>query len=314
MPKRPPAPPGQPPRFSAPTAERRRSIVVLGGRGLGLRDVYHWLLSVKWRTLFAIAAALYLALNLAFGAAFFFAGGVENAGADSFLDHFFFSVQTFATIGYGAMFPKSPLAHWLVTFESLVGLFASAMVTGMVFARFARPTAKLVWSQVACISDREGTPTFMFRVANERMNFVAEAHVRLALIREEVTVEGERIRRVHDLQLTRDTSPAFTLSWTVMHPITPGSPLYGCTVESLERQQAQILITLTGLDETLMQTIYARHGYLPADLRFGTRFVDVIGPRGSDGRVVLDYRKFDDVAPSPLNRERLGLVVGDGAE
>jgi inward rectifier potassium channel len=180
-------------------------------------------------------------------------------------------------------------------------------VTGLVFARFARPTAKLLWSKVACISDREGTPTFMFRVANERMNFVADAHVRLALIREELTTEGERIRKVHDLQLTRDTSPAFTLSWTVMHPITPSSPLYGCTQETLEKQTAQILITLTGLDETLMQTIYARHGYMPEDLRFGTRFVDVIAPRASDGRVVLDYTRFDDVLPAPLSTEKLGL-------
>jgi inward rectifier potassium channel len=216
-------------------------------------------------------------------------------------------VQTFATIGYGAMFPKAAAAHWLVTVESLLGLFATAMVTGLVFARFARPTAKLLWSKVACISDREGTPTFMFRVANERMNFVADAHVRLALIREEFTTEGERIRKVHDLQLTRDTSPAFTLSWTVMHPITPSSPLYGCTRETLEKQTAQILITLTGLDETLMQTIYARHGYMPEDLRFGARFVDVIAPRASDGRVVLDYTKFDDVLPSPLSPEKLGL-------
>ena len=295
------------PRLFAPSEERRRSLLVIGGQPYGVRDLYHSLLATSWTRLIGLVTVLFLVLNALFGTGYMLAGGVTNADPNSFADHFFFSIQTFGTIGYGNMFPQSTAAEVLMTVESLISLFANAMVTGLAFARFARPTARATWSKVACICDREGVPTLIIRVANERLNHVVDAVMKVAVIRAEVTKEGESLRRVIDLPLVRSSSPSFILTWMTMHPITKDSPLYGMTVAQLAAAQAEIIVTLTGLDETLGQTIHSRTSYLPSELRYGQRFADVIGEQ-REGKRVIDLTKFHDTVPTPLSREAMGLA------
>ncbi|MER2563595.1 MAG: ion channel [Myxococcaceae bacterium] len=301
-----PSAPPPPVRLFAPSEERRRSLTVVGGHPYGVRDLYHSLLAASWKQVIGLVTLVFLLINALFGLAYWAVGGIANADPASFKDHFFFSIHTFGTIGYGSMYPQSTPAEVLMTAEALTSLFMNAFVTGLAFARFARPTARATWSKVACICDREGVPTLVIRVANERLNHVVDASMKVAVIRAEVTKEGERLRRVVDLTLARSTSPSFILTWMAMHPITKESPLYGMTPEQLAASESEIIVTLTGLDETLGQTIHSRTSYLPNEIRYGQRFVDVIGGN-RNGKRVVDLTKFHDTTPSPLTLEAMGL-------
>jgi inward rectifier potassium channel len=295
--------------FANPEA-RRRQLLVLGGNPPGLKDVYHYLLRTSWTVVIGWAVLLFMTLNLMFGTGYFLLGGVTNA--HDFTDCFFFSVQTLATIGYGTMYPQSVPAELLMTVEALAGLLMSAMMTGLAFAKFSRPRARVLWSKICVVSDRDGVPTMMFRVANERMNHIVEANIRVAVLRSEVTQEGERLRKVVDLPLQRSSTPSFILSWTVMHPIVPGSPLYGMTGETMVANQSEIVLTLTGLDETLGQTIHSRASYIPSEIHWAARFDDILGKVTDDGRRIIDYTKFHESKPAKLNWEKLGVEIPVG--
>lgn len=291
-------------RLFATEAQRRNQLQVINGARTRLSDVYYLLIRARWRSVFAFVTLCYLTLNAAFGLAYWGLGGVQGTDG-GYLDHFFFSVQTFGTIGYGAMYPLGKATQWLMVVESVCSLFLTAMVTGLVFAKFARPTARVLWSSTAVISDREGVPTLMFRMANERLNHVVDATLHAAVVRAERTSEGESIRRVVDLQLVRNSSPTFILTWTAMHAITRDSPLYGLTQEGLAAQQAEIVLTLMGLDDTIMQTIHSRTSFLPHEVMFGKKFCDVIGQ--VSGRRVLDYGRLHDLAPAKLTWSLMGV-------
>jgi inward rectifier potassium channel len=231
--------------------------------------------------------------------------GIENAQPGSFKDAFFFSVQTMASIGYGAMYPRTLYANFLVTIESLVGLLGIAMGSGLMFARFSRPTARVLFSRVAVISRYDGVPTLMFRAANQRRNFIVEAQINVTMVRNEINREGEFMRRFYDLKLVRSHTPIFALSWTVMHPIDETSPLYGATLETLAQTETDIVITLIGLDETVSQNIHTRHSFSDKEILWNMRFVDIFtSDRRQDGRRLIDYTRFHDVVPE-------GLGTGD---
>jgi len=194
------------------------------------------------------------------------------------------------------MYPKTDYANVLVTIEALVGLMGLAMGTGLMFARFSRPTARVLFSGVAIIAPLNGVPTLMFRAANERRNQILEAQMGVSLLRNEVTAEGESMRRFYDLKLLRSQTRNFSLTWTVMHQIDESSPLYGETPESLAETETDIVITLTGLDETVSQTVHARHYYMTEEILWNMRFVDILS-RKPDGRRMIDYTRFHDVTP-----------------
>lgn len=261
------------------------------------RDPYHLLLTIPWHGFLALTGLAYVAINTLFALAYL-AGGdcIANAKHGSFADAFFFSVQTLASIGYGAMYPRTTYANVVVTLEALIGLLAISMNAGLAFARFTRPTARVIFSRVAVIAPYDGVPTLMFRTANQRRNQILEAQMRVYLMRDEVSAEGQKMRRFYDLNLLRSQTPSFTLTWTVMHAIDEGSPLYGETADSLSRMQATIVISLSGIDETVAQTIHARHSYSPLDIVWNRRFVDIFS-NTADGHRYIDYTHFHHVQP-----------------
>ena len=259
-------------------------------------DIYHYLLKAPWPYLMLIIALTFAGMNAIFAIAYMIDKGIENARPDSFADAFFFSVQTMATIGYGKMWPDSLVANVLVSFEALLGLVGLAMVTGLVFAKFSHPSARVRFSTVAVVHPRDGVPCLMFRMANVRANRIVEANVHVVFARQETTREGETLRRFYDLALERDRSALFTLSWTVIHRIVEGSPLYGSTPESLEKVDAEIVVSVVGLDETFAQTVHARTSYLPDQIIWGARFADILR-RGGRGIARIDYTRFDEVIP-----------------
>lgn len=278
-------------------SNRRFDVVRKGVSHSHWRDPYHIMLTMNWSSFFALTVVSYVLTNTLF-ALLYLAGGdsIKNARPGSFLDAFFFSVQTMATIGYGAMYPQTDYANLLVSIEALIGLLGVAMVTGLMFARFSRPTARVIFSRVAVIAPHNGMPTLMLRVANERRNQILEAQIGLSLLRDEVTTEGYFMRRFYDLKLVRSQTRIFALSWMVMHVIDENSPLYGQTPESLEEAQTDIIVTLTGIDETVSQTVHARHYYVTDEILWNMHFVDIFTKK-SDGRRVLDLHRFHEVTP-----------------
>ena len=199
-----------------------------------------------------------------------------------------------ATIGYGSMYPRTDYANNIVCIQALFGLWGVAMITGLAFARFSKPTARVIFSRVAVIAPFNGVSTLMYRTANQRSNQILEAQQRVTLIRDEVTSDGDYMRRFYDLQLVRSQSPIFALTWTVMHVIDENSPLYKLTPKDLVEQQAEIVVTLTGLDETVSQTIHARHSFVASEILWDMRFVDIL-LRSPEGKRVVDYTRFHEV-------------------
>ena len=261
------------------------------------RDPYHLLLTMPWSWFLGLVSLGYVVSTALYALAYMIGGdGIANARAGNFFDAFFFSIQTMASIGYGAMYPKSDYANTLVAIESLVGLMVLAMGTGLAFARFSRPTARVVFSQVAVVAPFDGVPTLMFRVANKRRNQILEAQLRLSLVRDEINAEGQFIRRFYELKLVRSQNPIFILTWLAMHPIDENSPLYGATPEMLATAETMLIVTLTGIDETVSQTIHDRHSYIAPEILWNHRFVDIIC-RKPDGQRFVDYSHFHNVEP-----------------
>ena len=267
-------------------------VVRVGDRPNLFADLYFHLIQGSWLTLLALLAGSYVLVNVIFAALYLLdPGGVQNLPRSSLLQAFFFSVQTMATVGYGTMAPRSTYAHLLSTVEAVLGLAGFAMATALMFAKFARPRANVLFSSVAVVTQFHGRPCLMFRAANTRGNEVVEAALSVAALMDEVSPEGIRLRRMHDLKLVRDRSLIFTLSWLVIHPLDEKSPLRGCDAEELARRRVVVIATMTGFDSTFAQTVHARHVYRARDLRWGQRFVDVLSAL-PDGRLQIDLTHF----------------------
>lgn len=275
------------------------NINIVGRPDTGLSDLYHALMRSSWRRLLGAVVLVYVLTNTAFALVYMaLADQVSNLPPGSFSAAFFFSVQTLATIGYGVMAPTGLAANIVVTVEALVGLLGVAMVSGLMFSRFSRPTARVLFSKVAVITPFNGTPTLMFRVANSRANQITDAVVSVTLTRDERSAEGAHTRRMYDLKLVRNRSPMFALSWTVYHPIDADSPLFGLAEEDLSRGAPMLMVTLNGVDDTFAQTVYARHAYTWRDIRWGHRFQDMIDV-GEDGQRVMHFQRIHESAPPP---------------
>ena len=237
-----------------------------------------------------------LGLDGVFAVVYYLSDGVAGARHGSFYDCFAFSGETLSTIGYGEMQPATPFAHFVVMVQAVVGLFVTALATGLVFAKFAQPSARIAFSKNVVIGPMDGVPTLSLRVGNERGNRILEAMIRVTFIKTEKLKEGGAFYRMHDLPLARERSPALTRSWVAMHPITEASYFHGATLESLESDELELLVTVIGTDDTSLQPVHARKRYLAKDFIFQSRFVDMLTIR-DDGTFVLDMRRFHDVEP-----------------
>ncbi len=269
----------------------------LGAAWSPFDDLYHSILNCAWWQFFAYVTVGLLSVNALFAIPYFLAdGAVANARPGSFEDAFFFSVQTMATIGYGGMAPATRLAHVVVTIESVVGTLATALITGATFAKFAKPTARVLFCEKVVVAPRHGVPHLMFRMANWRHNQIVEAQLRVSLLIDEVTPEGDTMRRPIEVPLVREKTAVFFLSFQAMHVIDEKSPFFGgeATIDRLKASGGSLFLTLTGMDETIGQNIHARYQYSLDDIVFGARFVDVISA-DEDGTRQIDYGKFHQI-------------------
>ena len=297
-------PPPQAATFSSAFRDREKVVV----RSLGVRrrlgsDAYHRLMQLRWRWLITLFALGFLVFNLAFAGLYWLdPGGLAvAAGTDAqvtpFWRDFFFSVTTVATIGYGNIYPASIFTQATVVIEITLGIIYFALTTGMAFARFSRPTARILFSDVMAVRTVDGVSSLMLRAANQRHNLIYEAQVRVSLIRDD-TFGGVTMRRFHDLSLVRDSNPVFALTWTVLHRIDADSPLRILLENPKAGKDMEIIVVLSGVDEISGQPIHARWGYTPDEIRWDARFVDILDLDDKGIRTV-DYSRFHDVEPAP---------------
>ncbi len=265
---------------------------------------YHTLLTTSWTRFIGILVVSYLLLNALFAGAFVACGPdalqgpypVGYAGA-GFARAFFFSVETFSTIGYGNIGPASMAANLVVTVEALVGLLWLALATGLLFARFSRPTAKILFSRTAVIAPYRGITGFEFRIANARSSQLIEVEATVMLARFED--DGARsVRRFYPLTLERRYVAFFPLSWTIVHPIDEASPLQGLTREDLRRVDAEFLVLLTGIEETFAQKVHARSSYRWDEVVWGAKFADILHHPKGDEAITLDVSRLDSIEPA----------------
>lgn len=263
------------------------------------QDLYHLSMTVSWLGLFASVAGLFVAFNLLFALLYYAApGSVANLNPPGYLGYFFFSVETLATVGYGDMHPQDLYGHLVASCQIFFGMLYMALLTGIVFARFSRPTARFLFAKAAVVRPLDGQPTLMFRAANARQNVIVEASARLRLIYDSVSREGYRLRRIADLRLVREEHPIFVLGWNLMHVIDASSPLANETAASLSASNAFFSLTLSGTDETTGQVLVSRAEYAVEAIHWNHTFHDVLTP-GDDGTLHYDYSRFHDVEPLP---------------
>lgn len=265
---------------------------------------YHHLLTLSWPSFLGLLAIGYLLVNLVFAAVYFaagpgaIAGSPDGSASGRFLTCFFFSVETIATIGYGHLTPQSLATNVLVVVESACGLLLVALTTGMTFARFSRPTTKILFSRHAVIAPYRDGAAFMFRIANARSSQLIDVKARVLLARR----KADGGRDFTELTLERPGVLFFPLSWTIVHPIDAASPLRGVDAADLEAMDAEFLILLTGTEETFAQTLHTRASYKSEEVVWGARFVNVFNPSTAAGRVSIDISRLGRIESANLPR------------
>ena len=261
-------------------------------------NLYHLLLTISWYKFLGLVVVAYLLVNTFYAIGYMLCGHGAVAGVNEsnrfvwFLECFFFSVQTLVTIGYGKMTPEGIPANLLVAVEALSGLMGFALATGLLFARFSRPIARLRFSRNAVVAPFLGGKALMFRLANSSSNELAEVRARVTLLRFEES-DGKRARKFHQLALERERVTFFPVQWVVVHPIDETSPFFGQTEEEVIRSQPEVMVLISAIDETFMQTVHSRFSYRLDEIVYGAKFRDVY-ETSPDGRVRLDVRRLDE--------------------
>jgi inward rectifier potassium channel len=274
-----------------------REVETLGFRQGFWTDLYHRAMTVAWPVFFASAALIFIALNTVFAVLFSLGDRpIANVAGRGFLDLFYFSIETLATVGYGDMHPQTNYGHFVATVEIFTGMSFLAVMTGLIFARFSRPRARFVFAEHPVVTMRQGHPTLMIRLANARHNTISRATARLWLIRAESTKAGDQFRRFYELKVERYEHPMFMLSWTLFHTIDKDSILHGVTAAELAAADAFLVLNVDGLDDGSAQQLYARHIYSPHDIRWRHHYRNIASV-SLEGRFQLDYTKFHDVVP-----------------
>jgi inward rectifier potassium channel len=263
------------------------------------RDVYRWLLGLRWPQFATFVASLYVGLNLFFAALYSFQQNsiAGSTGGHRFFDYFFFSVQTLATVGYGHMYPQTLYGHIISTIEIMTGIFLLAAMTGLIFVRFSRPIARVVFSNSMVIAPLNGKPTLMVRIGNENQHSMVEAEFRIMFSRDEPLVEGGDFRYFYVLKLHFDRLTVFPAALTLRHTIDDNSPLFGATAESLEDCRALFIVSVVGIDPVLAASVQTQKDYSWRDIKFGHRFVEIYTEHGG-GRLTVDYGRLHDTQPA----------------
>ncbi|MEY2614676.1 MAG: inward rectifier potassium channel [Verrucomicrobiota bacterium] len=273
--------------------------VKLNAEKFDWRDTYHFVLTLSWPGFAALIFGIYLLVNLVFAFLYLLnAHAIAEMRPGSFLDAFFFSVETLATVGYGHMYPETFYGHLIVMFEIMVGVFGLAVITGLIFVRFARPTARIKFSKVAVITPFNGVPNLMIRLANLRHHALVEPAFRMILSRNTFTAEGDEVRRFRSLKLEFDHLITFPVVLTVRHVIDRESPLFGLTPDDFEKQEVRIIASLVGVDTVIVAPVQSLRDYNYDQIEWKRRFVEIYD-QNEEGDWTVDYARIDETEELP---------------
>lgn len=291
----------KPPRSLKPKTHKvrigNRRIVAQGLSTAFWNDFYHRSITVSWSFFVFAVLVSFLALNAFFAVLYALGDNAIAHGEDiGWLRYFYFSIETLATVGYGDMHPQTQYGHIIASVETFTGLFSIALMTGLVFTRFSRPQARLLFARAPVVSPHDGVDTLIIRVANARHNLISNAYAKLWMSHNAVTLEGRQHRRFIELPLVRHENPIFMLSWMVFHSITPGSPLYGLSVDDLRDMEASFILSIRGVDDASAQEIHTRQVYEWDAILWDHAYADIL-ENTEQGFVCVNYTKFHDVMP-----------------
>jgi inward rectifier potassium channel len=272
-----------------------REIIVAEGQRLSFwADISHRCMTASWPSFIAGAALVFVAFNAIFALFYWIADQpISNVPGGAYIDYLYFSIETLSTAGYGDMHPQTHYGHFVAAVELFTGIFSMSLMTGLIFARFSRPNARLLFANHPVISSHEGKPTLMIRFVNERHNIIGNAAAKLWLMRNESSLEGGAFRRFYELPLVRNEHPALALSWTLYHAIDESSPLFGMNADDAAASDVSLVVVVSGYDVVAAQIIHARKSYDHSDIRFGHRYADILGT-AEDGRLRIDYGRFHE--------------------
>jgi inward rectifier potassium channel len=269
-------------------------------------NLYNRLITMSWVHFLGWILLFYLAENVLFACIYLLAGAENLKGADdrifhgSFWKAFFFSAQTLTTVGYGHIAPNSFLTSAIAAFESMLGLLAFALSTGLLYGRFSRPVAHIRFSKHAVFAPYLDVNGWMFRIINARSNQLIDVQVEVSMSRLETRPDGTLHRKYYGLKLERNKVSFFPTNWTVVHPITDDSPLHGCTPENLAESDAEFLILLRAMDDTFAQAVHSRYSYRFNEILWGQKFRTMTDGNQA-GMATVDLNKLDITDPAPLN-------------
>jgi inward rectifier potassium channel len=245
--------------------------------------------------------AIDLVINLVFALLYLVQpGAISNAPSGSFPAAFFFSMETLATVGYGVMAPATLYGHIIASVEILCGMAFTAVMTGLIFVRFAKPKSKILFAEKAVVARHNGDMTLMIRIGSGRVTPLASASVNLSAVQTHRTTEGHVYRGGTPLTLERSHQPFFALTWTLLHRIVPGSPLWGMSIEDLEARHTNFLLMAEARDQALGAQVYDSHYYGANDILFGMRYQDAV-TTDADGHVLADMTRLSLVEPDPFS-------------
>ncbi|MGI8584030.1 MAG: ion channel [Chitinophagaceae bacterium] len=259
---------------------------------------YHALLAMPRWKFFSVIFIFFIIVNLIF-AVIYYIIGVQHLGGvvarspiENFAEAFFFSCQTFSTVGYGRISPVGYLITSVAALEGFIGPLSFALATGLLFGRFAKPTAYLKFSENALIAPYQGITALMFRVAPYKNTTLldAEAKVNLAMAVEE---NGKMVNKFFPLSLEFNTVTALTLSWTLVHPITESSPLYKFTKDDFANTKGEVLVFLKAFDDMFSNIVVARTSYIFSEVVFGAKFKPMYKSSSDNKKTILHLGKLN---------------------
>jgi inward rectifier potassium channel len=280
----------------------KTSIVRFGDREIiteGLRlsfwaDISHRSMTASWPSFIAGAVFVFIVFNAGFGLLYWLGDQpISNVARNDYLDYLYFSIETLSTAGYGDMHPQTHYGHFIAAVELFTGIFSMSLMTGMIFFRFSRPSARLLFANNPVTAIQDGEPTLMVRFANERHNIIGNATARLWVLKNTISKEGQPVRRFSELSLLKNEHPALALSWTLYHTLDETSPIHNLNADEMGSANIAIAVVVSGYDVVAAQTIHARKTYDYKDIRFGQRYADIL-ENLDDGRIRIDYGRFHD--------------------
>ncbi len=268
-----------------------------GASGFDLRDPYHFIATMSWPMFFLCLVVSELLINSGFALLYIAVpGSIANVPGRSFIDAFFFSIETLATVGYGTMVPATRYGHVISAIEIICGIVYTAVVTGVIFIRFSKPKAKIVYAERPVVANHNGVPTLMIRIANGRTHMLTDASVRLSALMMESTPEGQHFRRMYSLELSLSRFPLFALMWTLMHKIDVRSPLHGRSADTLVRDGVRLLLSFEARDPALSVQVHDMKSYPAETIAFGMRYSDAVS-WDEHGRTSADIRRVSIIEP-----------------